>query len=138
MRKTATIKKNIHLIISLTIVVPFAFVYGLNPESILPNYFDFEVNNVDLKHFFRAIMGLYLAIATSWVFGIIKPSFWKSATIINLIFMFGLAFGRIVSLAFDGIPSQILIRAIALELILGFFALYQLRKYGKDQTLQYQ
>ncbi|MFY0592201.1 DUF4345 domain-containing protein [Roseivirga sp.] len=131
-RKTFLIK-NLHLFISLAIVTPFAFVYGLNPESILPIYFDFEVNSIDLNHFFRAIMGLYLGISAIWIIGIANPRFWKTATLLNVVFMLGLALGRTISFFSDGTPSQPLITALFLELILGMFGWYQMKKYTKQE-----
>lgn len=50
----------IHLIISVLIVVPVAFVYGLNPSS----QFDIHLNTIDENNFFKAIMGLYIGFST--------------------------------------------------------------------------
>lgn len=122
------ILKNLHLLVSLTIVVPFSLVYGLSPANTLPQYFDFTVETTDLKNVFRAIMGLYLAISIIWILGIFKPNFWKMATIFQVIFMLGLAFGRALSMLTDGIPSQAFITGFLLELILGTFGLIQLKR----------
>ena len=68
----------------------------------MPFIFGFEVENLELKNIFRAIMGLYLAIGTYWIIGIVKPKHWQIATITNVLFMSGLAFGRILSTFLDG------------------------------------
>ena len=83
----------IHLIISVLIVVPVAFVYGFNPSS----EFDIHLNTVDEHNFFKAIMGLYLGFSILWVLGIFKANYLKVALITNLIFMLGLGFGRLLS-----------------------------------------
>ncbi len=123
------IRKNLHLIISVLIVIPAALFYGLFPNETLPVLFDFEVQSTDLKNVFRAILGLYLAFSALWVLGILKSDFWKMATLSNFIFMIGLVFGRMLSMVLDGIPSPAFSYGIISELILAIFALYQYRKY---------
>ena len=121
--------KNLHLIISLSVVVPAALIYGLQPANSLPWLFDFQVTTPDLHNVFRAIMGLYLAISVVWYLGMVKPAYWKTATVLNLVFMGGLGVGRVLSLVLDGIPSPAFALGMAGELVLALFALYQLRKY---------
>jgi len=123
------IRKNLHLIISVLIVIPAALFYGLFPNKTLPVLFDFEVQSTDLKNVFRAILGLYLAFSALWVLGILKSDFWKMATLSNFIFMIGLVSGRMLSMVLDGIPSPAFSYGIIGELILAIFALYQYRKY---------
>ncbi len=121
--------KNLHLLISLAIVAPFSFVYGFSPADTLPIYFDFTVETTDLSNVFRAIMGLYLAISALWLLGMLKPTLWKTATLVNILFMLGLAFGRLLSLVLDGTPSQTFVTALFLELALGSYAAIQFRNY---------
>jgi hypothetical protein len=127
---TTTIRQNLHLMISSGIVILVAFVYGLFPKAILPQLLDFSVETTDLTNVFRAIMGLYLAFASLWILGTVKPNYWKVATLSQILFMLGLAFGRILSLLLDGIPSPVFYYGILGELILGIFGWYQLRKYN--------
>ncbi|MBO3697535.1 DUF4345 domain-containing protein [Roseivirga sp. E12] len=131
MKARFSLPKNLHLIISLGIVVPFSLVYGISPAENLSQYFDFIVESTDLKNVFRAIMGLYLAISTVWVIGLIKPHFWQVATVLQIVFMLGLAGGRGLSLVLDGIPSQTFVIATILELSLGIYGLLQLKKYAQ-------
>ena len=102
------------------------FVYGFAPDFI----FNIHNNELDLKNVLKAFSGLYLGFATLWIIGIFNNKFWTTATISNLIFMFGLALGRIVSFTVDGLASPILIVGTFGELILGFFALHQLKKHS--------
>jgi len=46
----------IHLIISVLLVVPVAFIYGFCPETL----FDIQLNTIDEHNVFKAITGLYL------------------------------------------------------------------------------
>ena len=122
--------KQAHLGISSTIVLFMAFIYGFNPSKVIPLFFDITIESTDLKNVFRAMMGLYLGIATYWIIGIFKPKHWQSATLINVIFMGGLAFGRIISLLFDGISIPFT-KGLLLELFFMFWGIYNLKKYAK-------
>ncbi len=114
--------KNLHLIISSVIVISVAFIYGFQPNLL----FDVTINSTDEANIFKAIMGLYLAFASLWIVAIFKNGYWEIATISNIIFMLGLGLGRIVSLILDGKPSTIFVIGLVGELILGFYALYQI------------
>lgn len=105
--------------------------YGTFPEKMLPNLFDFEAGSIDLRNIFRSLMGLYLAMITLWILGIIKPTIWKTATIANITFMLGLSIGRILSLFVDGPPSKYLVIGCAVELILAFWGIRNLTIYSK-------
>ena len=120
-------KKNLQLGISASVVVLVAFVYGANPSKILPLFFDFRVENLELKNIFRAVMGLYFGFAVYWIYGIVKPKCWRSATLSNVIFMGGLALGRLISLVIDGVSKQFLI-GMLLEAIMMCWGIYNLKK----------
>jgi Domain of unknown function (DUF4345) len=120
-------QKNIHLIISILIVIPAAFVYGFKPNLFL----DVAINTIDEHNILKAIMGLYIAISSLWILGIVNSNFWKTATISNMLFMLGLGFGRIISIISDGTPSTIFVLGIIGELVLGIYALIQLKSIRK-------
>jgi hypothetical protein len=122
-------RKNLHLAISAIILTIVSLTYGLSPNNILPKLFDFKVESIDLKHTFRATMGLYLGMAILCLFGISKTRQWRTATISNIFFMIGLAVGRIISLVVDGIPSIYFSVGIVLELTLAIWGIINLNKY---------
>lgn len=115
---------NLHLSISIFIVANIALIYGFKPDL----WFDVKVLTIDEFNIYKAIMGVYIAFSSLWFVGIIKEKFWQTATISNFLFMFGLAFGRIVSIIFDGIPSTLFLLGTIGELILGFYAFHQFKK----------
>ncbi|WP_103072595.1 DUF4345 domain-containing protein [Aquimarina sediminis] len=119
--------KNLHLGVSATIVFGVALIYGFNPNRILPLFFDFTVDNLELKNIFRAVMGLYIGFAIYWIIGIRKSEYWKNATISNVIFMGGLVFGRLLSTILDGVSIQFTF-ALILELIGMIWGIYNLKK----------
>lgn len=121
--------KNLNLAFSALIVISVSFVYGGNPSSFLPYVFGFEVESLELKNMLRAIMGLYIAFGGYWVYGIIKAKHWRTATISNVLFMGGLASGRLVSTLFDGVSPQFMVGLI-LEIIFLFWGLYTLKNYS--------
>jgi len=123
------IRKNLHLIISAIIITIVSLVYGLSPNNILPKFFNIEVESIDLKHSFRATMGLYFGMIVLWIIGIFRPRQWRTATMSNVFFMIGLAFGRTISLVLDGIPSIYFSVGLILELTLALWGIINLNKY---------
>jgi len=130
--KTKWIFKNLHLLVSLSIVIPTAIIYG--SPSVLPEHLDIQVNTIDLSNMLKAIMCLYLGISAIWILGIWKTEYWKRATELNIVFMLTLATGRALSMVFDGLPTGGYIFGIVAELVLGLFSIFQLKKHiGQSQ-----
>ena len=119
--------KNLHLLVSVLIVVPTAIIYG--SPSFLQKQFDIQVNTIDLSNFLKATMCLYLGASMVWILGICKTSYWKRATELNILFMLTLAIGRTISLRIDGVPTSAYVFGIIIEFILGFYSIYQLKTY---------
>ena len=130
MHKINWILKNLHLIISLFIVIPTAIIYG--SPTMLPQNFDIEVNTIDLSNMTKAIMCLYLGISLVWILGIWKNEYWKSATQLNIVFMLSLAMGRVLSMILDGLPTGGYIFGVIAEFVLGIYSIYQLKKYKAE------
>lgn len=126
-------RKNLHLLISVIVIIPAALMYGLFPEEILPNLLEIKAFSTDLKNIFRAIMCLYLGVATIWVFGILKPSYWKFATLLTIVFMGSLSLGRALSMVIDGMPSILFLLGFLGELVLTLFSYKQLKSYPLKQ-----
>lgn len=129
--KTNWILKNLHLLLSLSIVVPTAIIYG--SPSILPEYLDIQVNTVDFSNMLKAIMCLYLGISIVWILGIWKTKYWKTATQLNILFMLSLAIGRMISILMDGFPTGGYIFGIIAEFVLGSYSIFQLKKYSQKE-----
>jgi hypothetical protein len=125
------ILKNLHLIVSLLIVVPTAIIYG--SPSILPDYLNIKVNTVDFSNMLKAIMCLYLGISFVWILGIWKTEYWKTATQLNILFMLSLAIGRALSMLMDGFPTGGYIFGIIAEFVLGFYSIFQFKKYNLNE-----
>jgi hypothetical protein len=128
--KADFILKNTSLILSIVIVIPVAFVYGFKPDLL----FDIHLNTLDETTVFKAIMGLYLAFASLWILGVFKTNYWKLAIVSNVVFMLGLAFGRIVCLIMDGIPSTIFALGLIGELVLGLWGLFVLTTKSSKES----
>lgn len=124
--KKILLKKNLPLSISIPIVLSAALTYGFFPQI----FIHVDTNTMDEANILKAIMGLYLAFASLWIIGVYNEKYWKTATTSNMLFMFGLGFGRIISMICDGIPSTIFVFGTIAELILGFYALVQIKKYS--------
>ena len=79
-------------------------------------------------------MCLYLCMVIIWVAGIFKPRYWNTATIVNIVFMSGLAIGRLVSFAADGIPSITLLIGFFVEVSLAALSYFNWKKYSSSFT----
>ncbi|MFT4849173.1 MAG: hypothetical protein ACI83B_001711 [Sediminicola sp.] len=119
--------KNLHLLVSISIVVPTAIIYG--SPSILPEQLNIQINTIDLSNMLKAIMCLYLGVSLVWFLGIWKTEYWKSATQLNILFMLTLAMGRVLSMLTDGLPTGGYIFGVIAEFAIGFFSIYQLKKH---------
>jgi hypothetical protein len=121
--------KNLHLLVSVFLLVPVALVYGLLPDKLLPELFDFTVTTTDQSNMFRGLMGLYLGLGIFWAIGIMKPNLWLAATMTNVFFMGGLATGRLLSCLIDGTPGIALLIGLFVEVLLAFWGIRNLKKY---------
>ena len=129
---TGIIRK-IHLIISVVVIIPAAFVYGFSPEGYF-NILEITPVTTDLKSVMRAQMFLYLGMAMIWILGILRSGWFTAATLTNMIFMGGLGLGRLFSIIIDGQPSTVFLAGTIGELILAAYAAFQL----KNQVLNKQ
>ena len=105
-------------------LTPIALGYGLLPATSLAFLFDIDASAINSAHIFRAVMGLYLALAAFWVAGAMKPHLRLPALYSLTVFMFGLASGRALSLVVDGIPHWLLFAYMVLEVMFGLAGLY--------------
>jgi hypothetical protein len=121
---------NAHLIVSALLLLPIALGYGLWPATILPIYFNIEINTTDLTHVFRAMMGLYLGMVLFWIWGIYDSKYWIPATLSNVVFMGGLAIGRVCSIVLDGFPATLFVFGAVVEGLLAFWGWVNLKKGG--------
>ena len=127
MSSKANFIQKIHLIISVLVVIPVGIVYGFNIDSQLEIF----PETVDEHNFFKAIMGIYIGFALLWILGIFKKAYLKAALISNMIFMLGLGFGRLLSFAADGFPSDAYLYGTFGELLLGFYGVWVLTKKSR-------
>jgi hypothetical protein len=121
--------KNLHLIVSVLIIIMVAFAYGLFPGRAISILLDLKEDNINLKQVFRAIMGLYLGMAALWIAGLFQARYWYSATLSAAVFFGGLAFGRIIGIIADGIPSNFFRMGMIIELFMFLWSIINLKKY---------
>ena len=110
----------IHLFISIVIVFPISIIYAFKPEI----FFNISLNTLDEYNLFKAVMGLYIAFSVLWCIGLFYKSYLKVALLSNIVFMLGLAFGRLVSIIFDGSPSLGFFLGMIGEFFIGFYGFW--------------
>ncbi len=127
--KTNWILKNIHLIVSVVIVVPTGIIYGT--PAVLPAFLDIPVNTIDIVNLLKANMMLYVGVSSVWILGVWKTEYWTKATELNILFMLALGIGRMLSLFTDGLPTDGYVFGIIAEFTIGLFSIYQLKRFGE-------
>jgi len=120
--------RQVFLLITATGLIPVALSYGLMPEVSLGYLFGISAPDVNSTHIFRAIMGLYLGFVVFWVIGAFNERVREAALYSLVIFMMGVAAGRILSIIVDGVPHWLLIVYLLLELCLGSAGMLLLKK----------
>ena len=117
-----------YLLFSSAGLFVIALGYGIAPAEVLPKALDLTVEGTDLTHIFRAVMGLYLGMIVLWVLGAFRASLTRAAVTAEVVFMFGLGLGRVLSIVVDGIPSVLLIAYTVLEFTMGAWGLLILKR----------
>jgi hypothetical protein len=125
--KTGQIKNNcmnpqsIFLIVAAIGLTPIALSYGYAPTISLDYLFAVNATPVNVSHIFRAVMGLYLALVLFWLSGAMIQKYRLLALYSLVIFMLGLAAGRVFSLVVDGMPHWLLVVYLVLRLALAWW-----------------
>ena len=122
------------LLVAAIGLLPIALSYGLIPQKSLSYLFDITVSDPNSIHIFRAVMGLYLALIIFWLIGAFKVQVRQAALYSLIVFMFGLAVGRILSLIIDGMPHWLLAVYLVLELVFGVLGILLIKKSDKALT----
>jgi hypothetical protein len=126
-----------YLLFSAAGLFMIALSYGIAPAAILPMALDVTVETTDLTHIFRAVMGLYLGMIVLWVLGAFRARLTTVAVIAEVVFMLGLAFGRVVSMLIDGMPSLLLVVYAVLEIVMGLWGVLILKNQGAAHLESY-
>ena len=116
------------LLVGAAVLIPVALSYGVDPAVTLPKFMNITVEGTDQTHIFRALMCLYLGMATFCIIAAFTPEWRHVAVIWAVFFAYSLALGRILSLIVDGMPSRILVFYLVVELALGTWGLFVLAR----------
>lgn len=108
-------KESVFLMIAAAGLTPIALAYGLVPATTVPMLYGVEIDSINIAHIFRAVMGLYLAMVIFWVLGATRDVLRLPALCSVVVFMAGLAGGRLLSVFLDGIPAALLVTYLVLE-----------------------
>ena len=120
--------QSIFLLLAAAGLTPIALSYGFSPVDSLSFLFGIDASSVNVSHIFRAVMGLYLALAMFWVMGAMSTKYRLPALYSLVIFMWGLAMGRLLSLLVDGMPHWLLVVYLFLEFGFGLVGLKMIKK----------
>ena len=104
-------------------LVPVALSYGARPSLSLDVLFGISVESTNLTHIMRAVMGLYLGMIVTWIWGAFSKPMVGPALVSCAVFMLGLAAGRTLSFLLDGMSHWLLVVYAVLEVVLGAVAI---------------
>lgn len=120
--------QKIFLIAAALGLVPIALSYGIDPQGVLGQLFGLEFAAPNGVHIMRAMMFLYLGLASFWVMGARNEKLTIPALYSLIVFMLSLAAGRLVSLLVDGMPHWILVAYLGLEVAFGIVGIVLLKR----------
>lgn len=113
-------------------LLPFGLGYEIKPSVTLEFVYNIKLDTTDLNHFIRAVGGLYFGVVVFLLYGAFRKAMADKALAACVVFMFGLAAGRTVSLILDGLPQGRLVVFTAMEIALGVVALLLYRGQVKS------
>jgi len=108
--------------------------YGLAPHTAVGSLVTLSFDNIDQVHMLRGIMGLYLGMVGFWFVSASRLEYSRAAVLSAVLFMSGLAAGRIFSMVVDGLPSAFLIGATFVEIASAAWGVVVLR--NADASVQ--
>ncbi|CDU04947.1 conserved membrane hypothetical protein [Vibrio coralliirubri] len=120
--------QSVFLIVAVLGLTPIALSYGYAPVVSLDYLFGIDASPINITHIFRAVMGLYLALALFWIAGALLKKYRLPALYSLVLFMLGLAAGRVISLLIDGMPHWLLVVYLLLELGFGLVGIKMVHK----------
>ncbi|MCC4820468.1 DUF4345 domain-containing protein, partial [Vibrio lentus] len=83
--------QSIFLFVAVLGLTPIALSYGYAPAISLDYLFGIDASPINVTHIFRAVMGLYLALALFWIVGALLKKYRLPALYSLVVFMLGLA-----------------------------------------------
>ena len=131
----SAIKTRAFLVFCAVGLVPIALGYGATPAASLDALFGITVDTTNLTHIMRAVMGLYFGMVVICLWGAFARSMAGPALAACAVFMLGLAAGRLLSFALDGMPHWLLIVYAALEIVLGVVAILLYKSQTKSSQV---
>ena len=78
--------QSIFLFVAVLGLTPIALSYGYAPAISLDYLFGIDASPINVTHIFRAVMGLYLALALFWIAGALLKKYPRLAVLIKIIF----------------------------------------------------
>ena len=118
--------KKAYLTFAFVAVTIFGLLYGISPTWYAATFLDITDLNPNVAHILRAVTGLYLALATFWLYSAFNDKYRNTAVLTTILFAGGLAVGRCVSLIVDGQPTPVLLIYGAMEfavVVIGYLVL---------------
>jgi hypothetical protein len=119
--------KKAFLIGAFAAVTIIALLYGVSPTWFAATFLGVTDLNLNFAHILRAIAGLYLALASFWLYAAFSDKYRNAAVLTTILFAGGLVAGRCVSVILDGQPAPVLLIYLAMEFAVVLVAFWIFR-----------
>lgn len=121
------------LLMSGISVIAIGLLYGVAPREVIGGIVGLSVQDNEL-HIYRAIMGLYCGLGALLITGALNKQHFRSALLLETVFLGSLAAGRLVSFTVDGDFHWFALLATGIEIPL-FIVCAALLKSQKQGSL---
>lgn len=111
--------------ISIIGLIPIILTYSYMQDKNLPKIYGIKISS-GVKHIFKAMSGLYFANGIVYILAVLGYIPIKTGLIVLITFMFGLAFGRLVSFLVDKEKRKLFIFYFLLEGVVGILGVFTL------------
>ena len=119
--------KRAFLIFAFVAVTIFGLLYGISPKWYAATFLGITDLNTNVAHILRAVAGLYLALASFWLYGAFNDKYRDAGILTAILFAGGLVAGRCVSLIVDGQPAPVLLIYGVMEFAVVLIGLWVFR-----------
>ncbi|MGL4768554.1 MAG: DUF4345 domain-containing protein [Formosimonas sp.] len=110
------------------VIILIGLSYGIHPQQFLGAYVQLPALTVDVLHIFKGVMGMYVGLALFWIWAANKTEYQRAAVLSCVVFMAGLAAGRMLSLLTDGMASPLLMAYAVAEVSVACMGCYILKR----------
>lgn len=122
-----------YLLVNALGVAAVSLAYGAGARALLPPVTDVAVVSAGQPAILSVIIALHLAMAAYWAIAAFRPVLHASAVAWTVIVMGGLALAHLIGARFDGVPGDVRLAFLAIEIASALAGIMVLRVMPLEQ-----